>query len=482
MRKAVVAAVAFGAVAATMPARAAIEPIQVCAHVPITGNAPLARHPDRFGQVYLDAVNAEQGGIDGRPVRLVAYDDQSSATGARAALERCRRDGADLYVGFSGPDATAAVMRLADELALPYLTTTHVDAWGLPEACCASLGVSLERVAETFARSVLEQVPDARIGVVRAVSPFWDPVADAFSEIVGERIVVDRSVQRDEPAFTELWTDFRAERVDLVATFVPAGVLGSVLRQQPAGYEPHLVATGLDWGRGFAAAQAHSGGPITVLADGAPAWQPPEEADRSRLPWQDLIAEHHRVFATYSQEQSPGIDDDDWIAFIRTRQIARLLDSLDGDLSRRRILAALNDYEETADVAYPSCALALERGAAGTTGFQVMSVVDQRLTHRIACGGEIRIDLAPPELACESELLTGRLSCWASDTHAGIDRIEVTTTAGLPDGFTERSQGFCAATFTDDWQLPPGVRLISVRAIDCTGREVRADLVVSRAP
>ena len=75
------------------------DQITLFVHVPITGAAPIARHANRFGQFYFDYVNKELGGIHGRKVRFLAFDDQYYPAGARAAAEKCAREGSFIYLG-----------------------------------------------------------------------------------------------------------------------------------------------------------------------------------------------------------------------------------------------------------------------------------------------------------------------------------------------------------------------------------------------
>jgi len=129
------ALVALATLAAIVPSGARAEgPIVVCQHVSITGAAPIPHDAARFGQFYFDGVNS-RGGIEGRPVEMLTYDDQSYPAGARAALEKCRESNPVLYVGESGRDEVISGAKWAYTHGAPYL---HSEAALAETGGCSS--------------------------------------------------------------------------------------------------------------------------------------------------------------------------------------------------------------------------------------------------------------------------------------------------------------------------------------------------------
>jgi branched-chain amino acid transport system substrate-binding protein len=103
--------------AALMPGRAfAAEPIKLGVALSQTGNlADSAEHYKRAIELWRDQVNA-RGGLLGRPVEIVLYDDRSDpATAARLYERLITNDKADLLISPWGSASTATASAVAEK-------------------------------------------------------------------------------------------------------------------------------------------------------------------------------------------------------------------------------------------------------------------------------------------------------------------------------------------------------------------------------
>ena len=104
------------------PVRAA-DPIRIGAFLSTTGMmSPMGDPEKKALEMEVERLNAG-GGVLGRPLELVLYDDGSipekAATAARRLIES---DRADVVVGGSGTPTSLAVLALMDKAEMPYLS------------------------------------------------------------------------------------------------------------------------------------------------------------------------------------------------------------------------------------------------------------------------------------------------------------------------------------------------------------------------
>ena len=122
-RRTAVGILAAGAAFAfTVPASAQ-QPIKIGSFLSVTGGASFLGDPEaKTLRLYVDKVNKE-GGVNGRKLELVVYD---SAGDARQAVTFARRlieeDKVDIIIGGSTTGETMAVVPLAEEAQIPFIS------------------------------------------------------------------------------------------------------------------------------------------------------------------------------------------------------------------------------------------------------------------------------------------------------------------------------------------------------------------------
>ena len=121
-RNAVAVAVIF---TGALPAGAAIaqEPIRIGAFVSATGPAAFLGDPEQKTlEMYVERLNAS-GGLIGRRLQLVVYDDAGDAEKARTFVKRLlEQDRVDVIVGGSTTGTTMAAVPLAEQAQVPFLS------------------------------------------------------------------------------------------------------------------------------------------------------------------------------------------------------------------------------------------------------------------------------------------------------------------------------------------------------------------------
>lgn len=461
----------------------AVDPIVICAHAPITGASPIPHHPDRFGQFYFDAVNAEQGGIDGRPVRMITYDDQGYPAGARAAVERCMRGGASMIIGLSDPDPMVSVAKWAEWKGVPYLhgQVARADLEGFKwSGSLSPAAEAMQRaLADTIADNITAFDPRDRpgIGMIRVNSPNYQAAHDAFVDSLAARglaLTVDKVIQKDENQLADLFFELQTNDVRVVNVDLPAGTFLRMMRQMPAGYDPLFTSATSALGSNLVAS-AMGTHRMFVLHDPGPVFDPSDDA----LPWAEEIDEFERIFTTYSPEQAPPPDDNDWSSYLIAKHAHRLLDSVDGDYARERIRASFKRYREEPAAAYPACAADFTvEPRVGKHSWHAFENAGGRWAQRSFCASiGTEVDLSPPSIDCgdgDVHLSDEPVRCTFSDSLAGIGAWSVDgATGSVGSGYGE-----CVETL--DVVIDPGVaNLLTINVSDCAGARTTRSLLVA---
>jgi branched-chain amino acid transport system substrate-binding protein len=99
------------------------EPIRIGAFLSITGPAAFLGDPEnKTLELYVEKINAA-GGVLGRKLQLIAYDDAGDAEKARTFAKRLiEQDKADVLVGGSTTGTTMAVVPLAEQSQIPFVS------------------------------------------------------------------------------------------------------------------------------------------------------------------------------------------------------------------------------------------------------------------------------------------------------------------------------------------------------------------------
>jgi branched-chain amino acid transport system substrate-binding protein len=118
-----VAAIAFGGATLAVAPASGQEPIRIGAFLSVTGPAAFLGDPEQKTlEMYIERINAA-GGVTGRKLQLVAYDDGGDAEKARTFTKRLlEQDKVDVIVGGSTTGTTMAAIPLVEQAQVPFLS------------------------------------------------------------------------------------------------------------------------------------------------------------------------------------------------------------------------------------------------------------------------------------------------------------------------------------------------------------------------
>jgi branched-chain amino acid transport system substrate-binding protein len=113
----------FAAMAATAAGASAADPIKIGSVLSVSGPAAFLGDPElKTLQLYIEKINAE-GGVLGRKLELVHYDDGSDAAKANSFTKRLiESDKVDVLIGGTTTGATMAMAPLVEKASLPFIS------------------------------------------------------------------------------------------------------------------------------------------------------------------------------------------------------------------------------------------------------------------------------------------------------------------------------------------------------------------------
>jgi branched-chain amino acid transport system substrate-binding protein len=113
----------FAAIAVIAAGVAAAEPIKIGSVLSVSGPAAFLGDPElKTLQLYVEKINAE-GGVLGRKLELVHYDDGSDAAKANSFAKRLiESDKVDVLIGGTTTGATMAMAPLVEKASLPFIS------------------------------------------------------------------------------------------------------------------------------------------------------------------------------------------------------------------------------------------------------------------------------------------------------------------------------------------------------------------------
>lgn len=115
--------VLFAAIAVAAASASAADPIKIGSVLSVSGPAAFLGDPElKTLQLYIEKINAE-GGVLGRKLELVHYDDGSDAAKANSFTKRLiESDKVDVLIGGTTTGATMAMAPLVEKASLPFIS------------------------------------------------------------------------------------------------------------------------------------------------------------------------------------------------------------------------------------------------------------------------------------------------------------------------------------------------------------------------
>ena len=189
--------------------------------MPYSGPASAYGVIGRTETAYFAMVNA-QGGINGRKINFISYDDAYSPP---KTVEQARKlvesDGVLLIFGSLGTSTNGAIRKYMNEKKVPQLfVASGASKWNDPKQYPWTMGWQPSYVSEAriYAKYIMKEKPDAKIGVLYQNDDFGKDYLKGLKDGLGAKaslIVLEEPYDTSEPAIDEHVVKLKATGADV---------------------------------------------------------------------------------------------------------------------------------------------------------------------------------------------------------------------------------------------------------------------------
>lgn len=206
--------------------------------VPFSGPASVYSVYGKVFEGYFNRLN-EKGGVNGRKIRMISYDDAYSPP---KTVEQARRlvenDGVLFLFGVVGTPTNIAIQKYMNAKKTPQLFAgTGSSAMSDPGHFPWSIGFQPNYRAEgrLYANYILSHKPDAKIGVLYQDDDFGKDLLQGLTEGLGDKagkmIVVKTSYDTRTPTVDSQVVQIRASGADVIMDFTTPKFSTQVIRK-----------------------------------------------------------------------------------------------------------------------------------------------------------------------------------------------------------------------------------------------------------
>jgi branched-chain amino acid transport system substrate-binding protein len=173
---------------------------------PYSGSASAYGTIGRSIAAYFKKIN-EEGGVNGRKITFISYDDGYSPPKTVEQVRRLVEQDQVLFLFQTlGTPTNTAIWKYLNQKKIPQLfVATGATKWGDPEGHPWTMGwqPNYQTEAKIYARYILENLPNARIGILYQNDDYGKDYVkgfkDGLGEKAGEMIVSEQTYEVTEP-------------------------------------------------------------------------------------------------------------------------------------------------------------------------------------------------------------------------------------------------------------------------------------------
>ena len=237
-------ALATGAAMADTPGVTATE-IKIGNTVPYSGPASSYGVLGKLESAFFGMVN-EQGGVAGHKIDFISLDDNYSPP---KTVEQIRRLVEEEKVAFTfatlGTPTNSAIVRYMNQKKVPQLfVATGADKWGDYQHTPWTIGwqPSYRTEAQIYAKYILQQKPDAKIGILYQNDDFGKDYPAGVKDALGDKfdkMVVTATYEVTDPTIDSQITTLQSQGVNVLLVAAIPEIRRAV---DPQGARPQLEA------------------------------------------------------------------------------------------------------------------------------------------------------------------------------------------------------------------------------------------------
>lgn len=308
------------------------EKIVIGIHGPKSGPAAALTEGASAGfKLYIDEIN-KKGGISGRTLEVAEADDQYSVSGGAAAARQLA-DKAFLAYNIVGADPAIGALPEFERRGTPYLSIALPLELAQDSQIAFMFPTPLELLAEavpSFIKGQVDPGGSKKVGLMWENQDIMRDMKDHFmaaADEAGLTVTATESFDRDAASYVQNVKRIRDSGADLVVLLGGVAVPGVLKAAKSIGYDPEWTGAGA-WTYDFI--NAGSGG----LMEGIKAVRSLPLADAPD--YQDFLKRLHGT----GRKPAPT-DEFAYLGWVEGKFLEQVLQRLDGDLSRKRLIDEL---------------------------------------------------------------------------------------------------------------------------------------------
>jgi branched-chain amino acid transport system substrate-binding protein len=218
--------------------------------MPYSGPASAYGVIGKTEEAYFNKINAE-GGINGRKVKFVSYDDGYSPP---KAVEQARKlvESDEVLVVFDplGTPSNSAIQKYLNAKKVPQIfVATGATKWNDPKDFPWTMGwqPSYQSEAHIYAKFLLKQKPDARIAVLFQNDDFGKDYLKGLKDALGAKtsmIIAEESYETSEPSIDNHIVKLKASGADVfISVTTPKFAAQAIKKLAEIEWKPmHIVS------------------------------------------------------------------------------------------------------------------------------------------------------------------------------------------------------------------------------------------------
>jgi branched-chain amino acid transport system substrate-binding protein len=218
--------------------------------MPYSGPASAYAAIGKTEEAYFAKVNAE-GGINGRKVKFISYDDgYSPPKTVEQARKLVESDGVLLIFGSLGTSTNGAIRKYMNEKKVPQLfVASGASKWNDPRQYPWTMGwqPSYASEARIYAKYIMKEKPDAKIGVLYQNDDFGKDYLKGLKDGLGAKasmIVLEDGYDTSEPAIDEHVVKLKASGADVfISITTPKFAAQAIKKAAEINWHPvHIIS------------------------------------------------------------------------------------------------------------------------------------------------------------------------------------------------------------------------------------------------
>jgi len=218
--------------------------------MPYSGPASAYAAIGKAEEAYFNKINAE-GGINGRKIKFISYDDgYSPPKTVEQARKLVESDNVLLIFGSLGTSTNGAIRKYMNEQKVPQIfVASGASKWNDPQQYPWTMGwqPSYAGEAKIYAKYVMKEKPDAKIGVLYQNDDFGKDYLKGLKDGLGDkasRIVLEEPYDTSEPAVDEHVVKLKAADADVfVSITTPKFAAQAIKKAAEINWHPiHIIS------------------------------------------------------------------------------------------------------------------------------------------------------------------------------------------------------------------------------------------------